>query len=238
MATGMIARRDLIIGAACVAAAAGANALKPHRLAPLLKTGSLADIVPAAFGDWRSDDIGDPLAINGPGTLSARLYNQLVTRVYRSSAAATEIMVLLAYGGQQTDELQLHRPEICYPAFGFTLVRNEPIDLPVAATVNIPARRLIAEGEDHRESIIYWSRIGEYLPASGGQQRKDRLEIALQGIIPDGLLSRFSTVTEDPKQAWQALELFIPALLGAVQPQYRKVLVGTSRGEAMKNVKI
>jgi EpsI family protein len=233
----MIARRELLLGGACVATALGATALKPRRLVPLLKSGSMAEIVPATFGAWRSEDVGDPLAINGPGTLSAKLYNQLVTRIYTNDQTSAQVMMLLAYGGQQTDELQLHRPEVCYPAFGFTLVRNEPMTLPVAAGVDLPARRLIANGEDRQESVVYWSRMGEFFPDSSGEQREDRLRIAMQGIIPDGLLSRFSTVVADPTDAWREIEAFVPALVAAIAPNYRKVLIGTERGDKMSAIK-
>ena len=33
-----------------------------------MKSGKLADAVPAVFGDWTSQDMGDPLAVNGKGT--------------------------------------------------------------------------------------------------------------------------------------------------------------------------
>src|SRR4029453_17172632 len=129
------------------------TALKPRREEPLLKGAKLANVVPAAFGAWTSQDMSDPLAINGEGTLSAKLYNELVVREYVNATTETEITMLLAYGGRQSDELQLHRPEICYPAFGYDLMRNEPISLPVGRSPVLPARRLVAEQGDIRESI-------------------------------------------------------------------------------------
>ena len=47
-------------------------------------------------------------------------------------------MLSIAYGKNQSDALQLHKPEICYPAQGFTLLakQNTPLDLlgkPIAA---------------------------------------------------------------------------------------------------------
>jgi len=233
----MTTRRELVFGAACLAAAAGANALRPRHNVSLLGKAALADIVPAAFGDWRSEDVNDPVAINGPDSLTAKLYNQLLTRVYVNKTTSAQVMMLLAYGGRQTDELQLHRPEICYPAFGYALVRNEPTVLTVGGGVTLPARRLIAVQDDRRESIIYWSRIGEFLPASASEQRSDRFRIALRGVIPDGLLSRFSTVAADPTQAWREIEMFLPDLLFAVKPEYRKVLVGTERGNHLGAVR-
>jgi len=225
----MILRRNLLVGGACVAAAVAGTALKPRREVPLLKGAKLADVVPATFGDWISEDMSDPLAINGEGTLSAKLYNELLVRQYVNQKAEVAITALLAYGGRQSDELQLHRPEVCYPAFGYDLTRNEAISLPVGGSATLPARRLLAEQEGRRESIIYWSRMGEALPQDGGQQRKARLEIAMQGIIPDGLLSRFSIVGDDPNQDWASIGAFVTQMIAAIAPNRRNVLVGTQR---------
>ena len=226
---GVIARRDLLISSACLAAAGVAYALKPRRNVSLLGEQQLADIIPASFGDWTSQDVGDPLAINGPGTLSAKIYNQLITRLYVNPVTGVKVMALFAYGGQQTDELQLHRPEICYPAFGFALTKNEAIELPVGGGVAIPARRLMAVNAEGSEGVIYWTRLGEYLPNSSPQQRADHLKISMQGIIADGILSRFSTAASTATDSWRELESFIPALMTAVAPQWRKVLIGEHR---------
>lgn len=230
----MTSRRDLLIGATCVAAAGAAFALKPRRNVTLLQGVTLAEVVPMSFGAWRSEDIGDPLAINGPGTLSAKLYNELVVRRY-SNDRGDSILLLLAYGGQQTDELQLHRPEICYPAFGYDLVENEAIQLPVGRKVRIPARRLLAQADSQKEAVIYWSRMGEFLPSSASEQRQARLDIALDGIIPDGLLSRFSTVASSSGNAWSELEAFVPQLLAAIAPRHRGILIGTARANALRS---
>jgi EpsI family protein len=229
----MIARRDLLIGGACVATAVAANSLRPNRPVALLKGGTLAEAVPMTFGDWVSQDVGDPLAINGPETLSAKLYNELVTRLYINTKTSAQVLALLAYGGRQTDELQLHRPEVCYPAFGYALVSNEPRPVRLGAGVEVPARRLLAQRDDWKECVIYWTRMGEYLPVSGDEQRADRFRIALSGIIPDGLLARFSGEGSDPERAWAQIESFTAELVRAVPPPARPVLVGTARGRAI-----
>lgn len=232
----MIARRELLIGGFCAAAAGASAALKPRREEPLLKGAKLADVVPAAFGGWTSEDIGDPLAVNGDGTLSAKLYNELVVRNYLNEDGQSRVTMLLAYGGRQSDELQLHRPEVCYPAFGYTLVKNEPYSLAVARQVTVPTRRLVAEADGRRESIVYWSRMGEALPQDGGQQREARLRIAMQGIIPDGLLSRFSVLGDYPEYDWRMIDGFVSELLVAIRPSLRKVLIGTERAALMRGV--
>ncbi len=225
----MIRRRELLMGGACLAAAGTAAWLKPRREAPLLKSGSVAKIVPSAFGDWTSQDVGDPYAVNGEQTLSSKLYNELIVRNYRHAKSGLEILMLLAYGHRQSDELQLHRPEICYPAFGYALVRNEPCTLAVGQQATIPARRLSAEAEDRHESVIYWTRMGEALPQDSRQQRVARLKIAMEGIIPDGVLARFSAGGGVADQDWVKIADFIAELIFAVDPDHRNILIGTER---------
>jgi EpsI family protein len=229
----MIGRRDLLLGGMCLAAAGAGAALKPRREVRLLKSGTLAEAVPTTFGDWTSQDMGDPYAVNGEGTLSAKLYNELVVRQYVNAKANTGVLMLLAYGGKQSDELQLHRPEVCYPAFGFDVARNEPVELPIGSSVTVPARRLAAQAQGRKESIIYWSRMGELLPQDGGQQRAARLKIAMEGVIPDGLLSRFSMAGDVPQKDWNTITEFVAELIGAIPPAKRNVLIGTERATTL-----
>jgi EpsI family protein len=229
----MIGRRDVIIGGACLLGAAAGAAAKPRRQVSLLKGGALEDQVPRTVGPWVSQDVGDPVAINEPDSLTAKLYSQLVTRVYTDAATSAQIMMLLAYGSRQTDDLQLHRPEVCYPAFGYALLRNEATKLPVTPAVQLPARRLIAQADDRQEAIIYWTRMGELLPSSGAEQRVDRLRIAMHGDVPDGVLCRFSAPVDNNQDAWRQIEAFVPALLAAMAPKNRAVLIGTERAGLM-----
>lgn len=232
----MTRRRDLVMGLACLAGAAAAYQLRPRTQVTLLGDAKLADIIPRSFGPWDSEDAGDPMAVNGPGTLSAKLYNQLLVRVYRNTETGDQLLALLAYGGRQTDELQLHRPEVCYPAFGFSLTTNEPVDVPLGPGVTLPARRLMAENDGRLESVVYWSRMGEFLPRDGSEQRGDRLRVAMQGIIPDGLLCRFSAPPPETGGAWSGILSFLPAFVVAIPPEFRKVLVGTERAQALAGI--
>jgi EpsI family protein len=231
MAAGVMNRRALFAGAACVGAALLARELKPHHYVSLLRSAKLDDLVPRSFGAWTSEDVGDPLALNAPGTLSAKLYNQLVTRAY-TDGRGHQVLMLLAHGERQSDELQLHRPEICYPAFGFALLRNEPTQLQLGSAVTVPARQLLAKSPSHEESVVYWSRLGEYFPIDAAEQRKDRFKNAVAGLIPDGILCRFST-GDGSARAWPDLEQFVRDLVGATGPAGQRVLLGTERARQL-----
>ena len=54
--------------------------------------------------------------------LQDKVYSQLLTRTY-ANQAGDEIMLLIAYNGAQDGVVQIHRPEVCYPASGFRLSR-------------------------------------------------------------------------------------------------------------------
>jgi EpsI family protein len=224
-------RRALVAGAFCVGGALLAHQLRPHRYVSLLRQAKLDDLVPKKFGDWTSDDVGDPLALNGPGTLSSKLYNQLVTRLY-SDGRGNRVLMLLAHGERQSDELQLHRPEICYPAFGYELLVNEPEQLPLGRQVALPARRLLARSSNDEERVIYWTRVGEYFPTTAGEQRRARFENTVAGIVPDGVLCRFSAA--ETSGAWAGLRVFLQQLVEATAPPGRRVLVGSARSLALQ----
>ena len=224
-------RRALIGGALCAGAAALTYELRPHRYVSLLRQAKLDDLVPKSFGAWTSEGVGDPLAINGPGTLSSKLYNQLVTRLY-SNGRSAQVMMLLAHGERQSDELQLHRPEICYPAFGYELLIDDPEQLPLGGRVSLPARRLLARSPNDEERVIYWTRVGEYFPISAGEQRRARFQNTISGIVPDGVLCRFSAANTGG--AWAGLHEFLLELIGATPSAGRQVLVGSARSLALQ----
>jgi EpsI family protein len=234
----MIARRDLLIGGACLAGAAIAYELKPRRRVSLQGSTKLEQFVPRRFGDWTARDVSDLVAPTTPDSLMAKLYGETVGRIYTQDSTHTEIMMLLAHGDTQSNDLQLHRPEVCYPAFGYAITKSQPIQLPLPGNVTLPARRLVATAPERQENIIYWSRLGEHFPVNGEQQRLDRLSTAMHGFVADGLLARFSMLSADPQQAFTIATTFIGALVRAVPADRRLSLVGTERANAMAAARV
>jgi EpsI family protein len=227
-------RRDFLIGATCLAGASAAYALIPRRHVSLLKPAqSMERIVPVAFGPWTSRSVSDLVAPKEEGSLAGKIYGQTVGRVYGRAQGDGEIMMLLAYGNTQSDDLQLHRPEICYPAFGFAVSGSAVVQLPLDGGASLPVRRLIADAPDRRETIMYWSRLGEFLPLDRKQQQVDRLRTAMAGNVADGLLARFSVAGGDTELAGGLLRSFIPDLLKAVAAGSRSALIGTKLAESM-----
>lgn len=234
----MIARRDLLIGSACVVAAGAAYALQPRRHLSLLGQQRLDRIVPSAFGKWTSREAGDLVSAQTDDSLAAELYDQMLERRYRHSVSETEIMVLMAHGEVQSNELQIHRPETCYPAFGFALSNDKKIQLQLPGGSAIPARSLVADAPGRREAVTYWTRLGEFLPTDGSEQRMDRVRTALGGYVADGLLARFSMVGATVETSFAAIADFIPELLLAISSEHMPAFVGTRLGTSIAAQKI
>ena len=234
----MNSRRQILIGSACLLGAGMSYAMEPRRHVTLLPPNSKLDkIVPRQFEGWTSQDVSDLVAPKIEGSLMSKLYGETVGRVYsRAQGGAPDVMMLLAYGDTQSDDLQLHRPEICYPAFGFAITKSAATDITLGPNVTIPSRQLVAEAPDRRETIVYWSRLGEYLPRDRKEQQFDRLRTALRGEISDGLLARFSVLGPDPAQGIVAMRNLIPALMRAVAPERRSVFLGSQRALALNSV--
>jgi EpsI family protein len=227
-------RRELILGAACVLSAGTALALKPRHKVSLLSPGrKLADILPRQFGRWGSRDVSDLYAPETPDSLLARLYGETVARLFVNQETGAQVMMLMAHGDSQSNELQLHRPEVCYPAFGFALVESHALQLKIGTAMTLPGRRLIAQSNQEKQSVIYWTRLGEYFPITVTEQRLDRLNTAIHRYIPDGLLARFSMAGQDTSSAFVSMQTFISSLVMHVSKDQRSVLVGTERARLL-----
>ncbi len=229
----MISRRMMVIGGICLAGAAAGQGMKPSRRVSLMGRDKLADIVPDKFDGWSgrsADDLVAPASENG---LSAKLYGEVLQRVYTHGPSGQQLMLLFAHGDSQTNDLQLHRPEVCYPAFGFKLQGNRPTSIALGPQAVLPGRHLIAEADGRRENIFYWTRFGELLPISNGEQRVDRVKIALHGEIADGLLARLSMVNPDAEMAFPVLDDFAKKLVHATQSRARPALIGTKLAQAL-----
>jgi len=222
----MFNRRDLLIGAGCFAAAGASLGLKPHRRMDLLGATKLDALMPKAFGGWKAEDTGALIAPAREGSLEDKLYNQVVARAF-SRADGTQVMLLIAYGNAQTDLLQLHRPEVCYPFFGFTVVESHEQTIPVTPQVTIPGRALTATNFNRTEQILYCTRVGEYLPQNGNEQLFARLKSQLQGWIVDGVLVRISTVTAEAEDGLNANLDFARELVKTLDPRVLRPLLGT-----------
>lgn len=231
----MINRRELIVGGACLAAAASAEAVRPNKRVALLGDQKLEDMIPRSFGAWKMREGDGIITPQSEDSLAARLYNQSVGRMY-NGPGDTVVMMLIAYGNTQSDTLQLHRPEVCYPAFGFEVTDSRPAEFSLGNGVSLPGRNLVARQPGREERISYWTRIGEYLPVDNSEQRRMRFKTALDGIIPDGVLVRVSNMLPEDGPAFALNNRFVGDLLRASPPSVRPALITTAKARQLGNV--
>ena len=99
--------------------------------------------------------------------------------------------------------------------------------MPIGPKAVLPARKVVARKSDYQENIVYWTRLGEYLPTTASEQRKARLVTGMHGYIPDGGLFRFSAVGAEPAKAFNVLERFLPEMILAISPARRVGLLGS-----------
>jgi len=226
-------RRHALMGLACAFGAGGAYALTPRNHVRLLGDDKLENIVPKQFGSW-SDKPTNAIVTADDDDLASRLYSQILTRMYVNEDSGNSVMMLIAYGDTQNDMLQLHRPEVCYPAFGFVVEESRRHDLDVGGAV-VPSRVLTASASGRVEHILYWTRIGEHLPTDGREQRVAKLQDQFAGIIPDGVLVRISLVGPDKEEAFAAVSTFARDMVHAIKPTRLPALIGTQAASGVRS---
>lgn len=218
----VLSRRQTLIGGAFLAATITSLALIPRRAENLLGTAKLDDLVPRQIGGWRFNTASG-LVLPPADQLRDKIYSQLLTRSYVREGQAP-VMLLIAYSGAQDGTIQIHRPEICYPASGYRLTRVEPHTVPLAPGLTVPSRAIVAETDVRREQLIYWTRLGSHFPTRWSAQRMAVAAENFAGVIPDGVLVRVSSTGNGDQIP--LLDGFARDLFRAVGPRMRQVLLG------------
>ena len=185
----------------------------------------LETAIPKQFGDWR-DEPAQVAAVVNPQTqqLLDKLYSQVLVRTY-VDAQGYRVMLSLAYGDDQRGGLQAHKPEVCYPAQGFTLLKNvaAEVDTPFG---KVPGRRLGTRLGARIEPVTYWFAVADRAVTSRFEHRLAEIRLGLTGQVPYGLLFRVSSIDDDAARAYREQDRFISALLTAVTPTDRIRLSG------------
>lgn len=215
-------RRKFLLGLLFCSAAGLAAWRQPHMKLDYLGTRKLDDIVPKTIGQWNFV-AASGLVIPPEDDLEKALYSNLLTRVY-SDGQSPPIMLLVAQNGGQTGFLQIHRPEFCYTAGGYHISAVTPHPISLGSRV-LTASRMDATAGGPTEHVIYWTRIGNTVPTSWAQQKIVVAKQNLEGIVPDAILIRVSTVNEDAGAAMAAIDQFIRDMLKSIPPSKRAIFL-------------
>jgi EpsI family protein len=186
----------------------------------------LETIIPHTFGEWREEpqnsvQIVDPQQQQ----MIQKIYTQTLNRTYVNNNGY-RIMLALAYGEDQRDSMQVHYPEVCYPAQGFTLQEKKPGIL-TTETGSIGVTRLMTNLGPRNEPVTYWKTVGDRVVQSGIQKKIAEMSYGLNGKIPDGMLVRVSSIDANAAHAYEMQTRFADQMLRALKPEYRSRLDGS-----------
>ena len=219
--------RNLLLLTLMLAASGMAVALRPtQKIADQGPKVDLEAMIPLAVGEWREEkkysaQIVDPSQLE---TIN-RIYSKTLSRTYVNTKGE-RIMLSIAYGEDQRDSVQLHYPEVCYPAQGFQVLSNRKGELQ-AQGGKIPVRRLETRLEQQRlEPVTYWTMIGKQAVLGGMDKKLAEMHFGLRGEIPDGLLFRVSSIDANTERAFASQNQFVENLLVAVDPVVRQRISG------------
>jgi EpsI family protein len=217
-------RRHMIMGATMLGVAGLAYARMPQNITPPIAIKAFNDMVPRSIGSW-SMDANSEFVLPPPDSLSERLYDNLITRAY-VKPDEPPVLMLIAYNNRQDGILQLHRPEICYPVAGFRLTETRIVDVATSQNRILKARSFTASAVTRTEHVLYWTRLGSYMPTSWVDQRVAVIKENLNGIEPDGLMVRLSVVSDDAARSLETMTRFVADFNQSLKPAPRQLLFG------------
>ena len=219
---------SVILGVAMAGTSALTGALTPkQKVAAVQERFDLEAMIPKRFGNWTVDNSVVPLTPDETQKeLIATLYDQTLARTYVNDAGQ-HVMLSIAYGGDQSKQLQLHLPEVCYVAQGFDMVQDHKGEL-ATQYGSVPVKRLVARQNARNEPITYWVTVGDKAVMSGLGQKYRRFVYGLTGKIPDGMLVRVSTIEADEHGAYRVQDRFVIQMLDAMSPRDRLRLLGAA----------
>lgn len=216
---------SILLGLMLLSAGA-AFVLKPTQLVANLSAPlDLNLLVSRQIGDW-VEETDVPVLVADPQQTAMlnKLYSQTLSRSYKHPNG-NRIMLSIAYGSDQRDAMQVHKPEICYPAQGFVL-KDFSRGLLHAGNVAIPVVRVDAVQSSRHEPITYWTTVGDQVVQNGVNKKLLEMRFGLTGKIPDGMLIRISSIDDDSSHAYLVHQQFADALLRASTPEGQKRLFG------------
>ncbi len=189
--------------------------------------------IPLAIGRWHEQPamvVQADLTVADPQDRSnLRPYDQTVTRDY-VDPEGRHVMLAIAYALEQEQEVKVHRPDICYPAQGFTILSLKTVGLPLKRPDGAPVEgvQMLAQNGARLEAVVYWLRTGTVYSQRSWDARVHIFEEGLKGRRPDGILVRSSRLIHDPSEAartFDELGVFLAELYASTTPPAARTLI-------------
>jgi EpsI family protein len=222
-----INKNNLLIGLAMLLAALGGLMLKPTNLIADQKPKiNLETMIPKQFSEWKIDESIIPLQADPEQeALIKKIYYQTLARTYINQKGE-RVMLSIAYGGNLSEDMQVHRPEVCYKAQGFNIEGTEKVNIETGFG-QIAGKRILAKLGNRIEPITYWIAIGDKVSFSSLQWKFEQFKYALSGKAAGGLLFRVSGIGET-SEVQPTVDSFVKDLLLTMSTSERKYLIGNT----------
>lgn len=222
--------RQAVIAAVLMLVMAGlAYALTPRiKLVDQIGRFDLESAIPSQFGEWRVVPDRAVYVVNPQqAEVLNRIYTQTLSRTY-VNGKGDRVMLSIAYGEDQRDGgMQMHTPEVCYPAQGFTLQRKwkDTLHAPIG---DLAVTRLRTTLGSRHEPVTYWAVIGGNVFVGGLEKKLAEMRSGLRGSIPDGALVRVSSIDTVDDLAFSKHDQFASEMLNALSASSLDRLARTS----------
>ena len=154
-----------------------------------------------------------------------KIYNQTLNRTYHNTNG-DRVMLAIAYGSNQSDAMEVHKPEICYPDRGFQVTNLIKTLLPLPDHQTIPIKRLVATQGNRIEPITYWTTVGNKVEVDSLKSKLAQIRYGLTGVIPDGLLFRVSSIDPNVQHAYAVQDDFTNQLINTLNTKSRTRIIG------------
>lgn len=225
--------KGVLIAALLVTSAGLGVIMQPKLEVEQFSQERLEDMVPKSFGGWT--EIPNPtipvdVAVDANNPSNEQPYDDLVMRSYRNDRGET-MMVAVAYGRNQRQEMKVHRPEVCYSANGGNVSNLMPIAFPFMSQsgVQVVGMRMRADSNVRRPELVsYWIRVGHVYSQSGLKQRWHILTEGLAGRRADGVLVRVSQILapgQNPEELYKRQEQFAADFVRASKPDAQTMMI-------------
>jgi EpsI family protein len=218
---------SLILGSLMALSATATKLMTPTvYISKSLPAMDLESIIPVEIGEW-SEQKELVAAVINPQALELinKIYTQSLSRTYRNKNG-DRIMLSLSYGTDQRDGMQVHYPEICYPAQGFQILSRHQNQIVTPAGAIAVTRLETNLANSRYEPVTYWTTVADKVVRSGMDKKLAVLDFGLRGEIPDGLLFRISSIDTDTQHAYALQDSFVSALAMLTELKEKKRLMG------------
>lgn len=187
-------------------------------------------IIPKKFGSWKliEHNVSQIIDPEMQANLD-KIYSQTVSRIYVDESGRS-IMLSLAYGPDQRDGMNAHKPEVCYPAQGFEIKKIESDSLSLY-DLTIPVKRLKTVSGARVEFVSYWILVGDKVTSSNIEKKMQQVKFRFRGEVPDGLLFRVSSIGSSGVVEYQAHNRFINTLIGSLKKSDRVIIIGVGNND-------